>query len=192
MNSRADTCPRAADGSSSIARPGEEPTNGPIGDPDALCRALERSEYRDLGRIRSLISRSEVAVLVADDRARYVAVNEAACALTGYTESELVGMSLPDLTAPVDAAVADRLWTAFVDHRRQRGDFALWAKDRSAVIVRYEAIANVVPGLHVSFLRALAPRGRGLASCGGPAAPGGRGRRGERSRAGSPANKHTS
>lgn len=191
MNSRADTCPGTADGSSSIARPREEPTDGPIGDPDALRRALERSEYRDLERIRSLISRSEVAVLVADDRARYVAVNEAACALTGYTESELVGMSLPDLTAPVDAAVADRLWTAFVDHQRQRGDFALWAKDRSAVLVRYDAVANVVPGLHVSFLRPLESLGRGPASASDPAVPGGDGRRGERSGAGSPA-KHTS
>lgn len=191
MSSRPDMCPGTADVSGAIARAREEPTDGPIGDPDALRRALERSEYRDVGRIRSLISRAEVAVLVADDRARYVAVNEAACALTGYTESELVGMSLPDLTAPVDAAVADRLWTAFVDHQRQRGDFALWAKDRSAVIVRYEAIANVVPGLHVSFLRPLAPPGRTPAGSVEPAAPGEGGSRAERSRARSPANKHT-
>lgn len=125
-------------------------------DPETLRRALDRSACPGLDRIRTLVAPSPLAVLVADDRARYVGANEAACALTGYTESELVGMSLPDLTARVDAPVAERLWTAFIDHKRQRGDFALRLKDGSAMIVRYEAVADVVPGLHVSFLRPLA------------------------------------
>lgn len=158
MSARADRSPRAVPNSGPAAPSGS--AGADIDDPDALRHALEQSRFRDLDSIRALISRVQAAVLVADDRACYVAANQAATALTGYPEAELLGLSLHDLTAEVDAAVADRLWTAFVDHRRQRGEFALRAKDGSAVIARYDAIANIVPGLHVSFLRPVASLGR--------------------------------
>jgi PAS domain S-box-containing protein len=47
---------------------------------------------------------------VSDTRGRYLEVNGAACALTGYGRDELVGMSIADILAGEGAAeTADRL-----------------------------------------------------------------------------------
>ena len=79
-------------------------------------------------------------------------VNRAACRLTGYRESELLRMSVSDLTGPVDLDVSDVLWRAFLEQGLQRGEYTLSRKDGSTVLVQYAAMANVSPGLHASFL----------------------------------------
>lgn len=126
-----------------------------IDSPRALQHALAQSSGGGLAQIQRLISEAPIGILVADDRARYVSVNESACRLTGYRESELLKMALPDLTAVTDVSVADRLWKAFIDQGRQRGEFAIRRRDGSTLVVQYEALANVAPGLHVTFLRRL-------------------------------------
>lgn len=110
----------------------------------------------DLRALRDAIVDLAVAVLIADRHGRYVAVNEAASRLTRYTASELLKKALPDLTASPDASVSEVLWRAFLDQRYQTGEFAIQRKDGSTVHVRYEALANVIPGYHASFLRRIA------------------------------------
>lgn len=124
-----------------------------IDSPEALQSALAQSPPGGLAQIQQLISKLPIGILVADDRARYVSVNESACRLTGYRESELLKMALPDLTALTDVSVADRLWKAFLEQGRQRGEFAVRRRNGSTLAVHYEAAANVAPGLHVTFLR---------------------------------------
>jgi PAS domain S-box-containing protein len=106
----------------------------------------------DLPAIRILIQTIRTAVLIADRSGLYVAANRAACALTGYSEDELMRKGLHDLTGQADERVAEPLWRAFIEQGEQRGEFTLRRKDGSAVVVRYEALSNVAPGLHASFL----------------------------------------
>lgn len=93
-----------------------------------------------------------IAILVANDLARYVDVNQQAVALTGYTRSELTSMGLMDLTPNPQSAMSRRLWRAFLRRGRMAGLYALRRKDGSVVAAQYVAIANVLPSVHVSAL----------------------------------------
>jgi PAS domain S-box-containing protein len=119
----------------------------------ALREALRGST--DLPAVRAAIGRCAVPVLIADRHGRYVAANEAACALTGFTASELQTQGLTDLTGAPDAQVADVLWRAFLEQGHQTGQYTLARKDGSTVVVEYEAFAHVAPGYHASILRPL-------------------------------------
>lgn len=123
----------------------------------ALRGALPKQGPTGVSQLRKVVSECPVAVLVADDRSRFLVVNSAACKLTGYTEAELRSMSMPDLTAPVDAGVADQLWQAFLGQGEQRGEFAIRRRDGTTLMVHYVAHANLAPGFHASFLT---PAGR--------------------------------
>jgi PAS domain S-box-containing protein len=118
--------------------------------PTALRHALGTNFSRD--SLRETLARVSTAVLIADGTQCYVAVNDLACSLTGYTEAELLRMSLPDLTAAVDARASEVLWRAFMDTGEQRGEFTVQRKNGTTVLVRYEAVANITPALHASFL----------------------------------------
>jgi PAS domain S-box-containing protein len=66
---------------------------------------------RESGELyRAYFTASPVALFVSDAGGRYLEANGAACALTGYTREELVGMSIADLLAGDDTrAIAERL-----------------------------------------------------------------------------------
>ena len=56
-------------------------------------------------RYRSYVNSAPYGVFVADENGRYLKVNPMACNITGYDESELLQMSIPDLL-PSDAREA--------------------------------------------------------------------------------------
>lgn len=102
-----------------------------------------------------------VAMLVADNRGRYVDVNAAAVLLTGYSREELLRLSVWDLTPMSLQGRGRALWTAFLAREQMSGHYALRRKSGRVVKARYFAITNVLPGLHVSAL-ATAPLVRRL------------------------------
>lgn len=93
-----------------------------------------------------------VSALAADNTGRYVAVNAAALALTGYARDELLKMSVQDLTPEMRQDAAGLLWNRFIQAGTQAGDYVLVRKDGSPVPVHYAAYASVAPGVHVSLL----------------------------------------
>jgi PAS domain S-box-containing protein len=104
---------------------------------------------------RELISRLAdvpVAMLVANNRGRYVDANAAAAFLTGYTRAELLRRSVWDLTPDTHQGRGQSLWRAFLARERMSGWYPLRIKSGRIVRARYVAIANVLPGLHVSAL----------------------------------------
>jgi PAS domain S-box-containing protein len=102
--------------------------------------------------VNSYIARSAIPALAADDAGYYVAANDAACKLTGFTRVELLQRSVADVTAPRDAAVAERLWNSFIRADHQRGTYALLRKNGTVVLVDYNAYSSVAAGIHLSFL----------------------------------------
>ena len=74
---------------------------------------LKRVEeaLRESGELyRAYFTASPIALFVSDTRGRYLEVNGAACALTGYAREELVGVSIADLVRGEDERlVAERL-----------------------------------------------------------------------------------
>lgn len=93
-----------------------------------------------------------IPILIANNRARYVDANAAAADATGYTRRELLRMHLWDLTPIPNRALGSRLWRAFLRRGRMNGRYALRRKDGSIVEADYLALANVLPGVHVSAL----------------------------------------
>lgn len=109
-------------------------------------------------QLRRAIAALPVAALAADDVARIVVTNFAVAQLTGYSEQELARLGVPDITAETDQPHTEVLWNAFLTTGQQRGRYDIRRKDGNIVTVDYLAIANAVPGLHLSLLRAVTSR----------------------------------
>ena len=77
----------------------------------AIERLRSAQALRESGELyRAYFTASPMALFVSDARGQYLEVNGAACALTGYTPAELLGMSIADLLAGEDTrALAERL-----------------------------------------------------------------------------------
>src|SRR5438128_363806 len=102
--------------------------------------------------IVSRLAHVPVAMLVADNRGRYVDANEAAAFLTGYSRAELLRRSVWDLTPDAHRGRGQALWRAFLAREHMAGWYPLRKKSGRVVNAHYVAIANVLPGLHVSAL----------------------------------------
>jgi PAS domain S-box-containing protein len=98
------------------------------------------------------IEESEVPVLATDSAGRYIAANSAAERLTGFSRTEILGMSVIDLTPPPSADDGRQLWAEFVTNGEQRGTYDVRRRGAEVTGVRYWAFANVAPGIHVSVL----------------------------------------
>jgi PAS domain S-box-containing protein len=96
----------------------------------------------------------DTALLIADDRNRVLNANRAALGLTGYSEEELEAMHVADLLAMNGEHAEDHCREFAVDGR-QEGILVLLRKDGARVPVRYCAIRDVRPGLHLSALDAI-------------------------------------
>ncbi len=51
-------------------------------------------------KFRSYIENAPDGIFIADEKGEYIEVNKAACEMTGYSEDELLSMSIPDLIPP--------------------------------------------------------------------------------------------
>jgi PAS domain S-box-containing protein len=116
------------------------------------ARHLARDES-NLDVLRDLIDRLPVAALVADMHGQYVAANNAAAALTGYTVSELARLSVWQLTPNANEHEAETLWRAFLLRHEQHGEYPIVTRHNRVVVAEYAASTNVLPGLHLSLLR---------------------------------------
>jgi PAS domain S-box-containing protein len=92
------------------------------------------------------IENGPVAVLVADERGRYVAVNQAACLLLGYSREELLTMRLTDVARYEDAPTQ---WAEMEAKGTQSGVAEVTRKDGSTVGFSYVAGATIVAGMPV-------------------------------------------
>lgn len=116
-----------------------------VSPPESVLRA--RAET-----LMTLLSSLSIPILIANNRARYVDVNHAATVLTGYSRAELLRLSIWDLTPRPNRTTGARLWRDFLVRGRMTGDYQVRRKDETVVTARYFAVANVLPGVHVSAL----------------------------------------
>lgn len=100
------------------------------------------------------------AILLADDAARYVDANPAACALLGYSREELLRMSVWDITPAPNRESGLDLWRRFIAAGTLSGEYTLRCKDGSTRETEFRAVARVLPGLHLSVLRDISERKR--------------------------------
>jgi diguanylate cyclase (GGDEF)-like protein/PAS domain S-box-containing protein len=126
----------------------EQPPHFGPDDHESLLRALRAAE----GRFRTAFDHAPIGMALVDLEGRCVEVNHKLCEILGYTETELIGKSLRELTHPEDTAsdaemmrrvVAGKLRDYTLEHRyaNARGD-TVWGR-LSVAVVRNEDGAPV-------------------------------------------------
>jgi PAS domain S-box-containing protein len=102
--------------------------------------------------LEDLIDTLPFTVLVANDVGAFVMANRLASTLTGYSSSELLKLSVWQITPDVHEHEAETLWRAFRQRSEQFGTYRVLRKDGTTIVSEYAARSNVVRGLHVSVL----------------------------------------
>ena len=85
------------------------------------------------------------AAFVFEEDEHYVAVNEAACALTGYTREELLALPLRELSAQPERTLRNLQRVA--SGTRESGKAKLRRKDGSVIDVSYRATRTTIDAL---------------------------------------------
>lgn len=122
---------------------------------DALEARVEQPEVAQRARAQAAmdeLASIPAAILIADDKGRYIDANDRAVDLTGYSRAELLRMSVWQLTPNVRLGLGRRLWRDFLARGRMSGTYLLKTKTGKIVTARYFAAANVLKGVHVSAL----------------------------------------
>ncbi len=116
--------------------------------------ALIESEQR----LRAIFENAQDAILLVNDNGFYQDVNPAAEKLTGYTRDELMTMTIADVASPSLQPSVEPDLSELQKTGQQVGEYVLRRKDGSLVTVEYRAVANVLPGLHLSILHDISER----------------------------------
>lgn len=94
--------------------------------------------------LAQVIDTAPALLFVADEEMRYVAVNQTACDVLGYTREELLRLRVTDV------AVADEapgLYSEMLQSRAQTGTTAIRAKDGRLLRLRYNARRTQAAGM---------------------------------------------
>jgi PAS domain S-box-containing protein len=97
-----------------------------------------------IGLLGESIDSAPVAVLVADETGRYVAVNRYACELLGYSREELLQLTIADIGAAADV---EGHYRRFVEARFKAGITDVRRKDGTTFPFRYRAGETSIVGL---------------------------------------------
>ena len=104
-------------------------------------------------RMQALFDHALNAILMTDDKGKYVEANPAACAMLGYEKKDLLTLSVSDIISTESATSIPRPgWAEFLSSGRQLGKMKLKTKSDSVVTAEYSSVANVLPGIHLSVL----------------------------------------
>jgi PAS domain S-box-containing protein len=98
------------------------------------------------GLLGEAIDRAPDAVLVADESMRYLAVNQAACRLLGYTREELLALRIADVATYPDASDE---YEELMARRGKTGTAVLKRKDGTAFAACYRAHETKLAGMTV-------------------------------------------
>ncbi|MEP6919309.1 MAG: PAS domain-containing protein, partial [Acidobacteriota bacterium] len=98
------------------------------------------------------LQRCSLSILAADDSGRCLGANEAVCTLTGYSESELLGMQIRDLSVARHLERDQRAWQHFLRGAGFVGEYQLRRKSGDPIAIPCVAVAHVIPGLHVATM----------------------------------------
>lgn len=94
--------------------------------------------------IYEALDRGPVLVFVADETMQYLAVNQTACDVLGYTRAELLSLRVTDVAVAPEAA---ELYQGMVYQRGQSGRTAIRTKAGDLLLLDYRARPVEIGGL---------------------------------------------
>jgi PAS domain S-box-containing protein len=98
------------------------------------------------GLLGEAIDRAPDAVFVADESMRYLAVNQAACRLLGYTREELLALRTTDVATYPEASEE---YGELMAKRNKTGTTVLRRKDGTEIAACYRAHETKLAGMTV-------------------------------------------
>ena len=120
--------------------------------------ALERQRRRNVEQLaqrqlEAIYQHSSNAILLANDDMQYIGANPAACRMLDYTETELKLIKVSDVVESNDGTSTLENWTEFLGGKRNEGLVMLRKKSGDHLFASYKAVANILPGTHLSILQ---------------------------------------
>jgi PAS domain S-box-containing protein len=100
------------------------------------------------------------AIVVFDNEGRYVDANPAAAELLGYSRTELLSMTISDVTPPEERESMPDDWRTFRERGLFSDEYQLLCKDGSLRDVEFRSVANILPGVHLGIGRDVTDRKR--------------------------------
>jgi PAS domain S-box-containing protein len=122
------------------------------------CAAPNVAQNRLQARYHAAFDRAKDAMVVTDEDGTHIDANDSAAALFGVPCEELLGRRVESFVPP-DYDFDDE-WLAFETDETANGTFPLLRPDGDQRLVEYAAVANIVPGEHLSVLRDVTERTR--------------------------------
>ncbi|HWN07945.1 MAG TPA: PAS domain S-box protein [Pyrinomonadaceae bacterium] len=110
--------------------------------------------------LQAIFLNSLDAILVTNDQGHFIDANPAACALLGYTHPELMQLSVIDLATAEFREGGWARWQSFLAYGRGSGELSARHSDSSVLNLKFRSVANIVPGVHVSFIHDVTDRKR--------------------------------
>ncbi len=98
------------------------------------------------------------AIALIDDDRRYIELNPAALELTGLSHEEARGRDIAEIMHGADPESLLARWRRFKEHRWSTGEFRLARSDGQIRTVEFYAVADVLPGVHLSINRDITER----------------------------------
>jgi PAS domain S-box-containing protein len=114
-----------------------------------LDTAPEGDDLARTARLRDFFQTTVVPMVLADDERNFVDANAASTALLGLPLQELQQLRIDDLWRTDVRHSLPGEWERFVHDGSRVGDVVI---EPRAVLIRYVAIANIVPGHHLAML----------------------------------------
>jgi PAS domain S-box-containing protein len=119
------------------------------------ARMLEASREPPPGHALTLV-RNEGAGLISlvavDSGGRYLAANDATCALLGYSQEDLLGLTVWDVSAPPLHPHYEQVWRKFLETGTAEGRYRLRRRTGELIAVHYASASHVLPGMHVAAM----------------------------------------
>ncbi|HEX8461515.1 MAG TPA: PAS domain S-box protein [Segetibacter sp.] len=114
-------------------------------------------ETKATQRLNAIFNGTHDAIFLTDDQGYYVQVNPAACIMLGYSEDELLSLKVSDVVKQ-PTGNSDRISKILSGNQSHSSVLELKRKDGSAILCFYNAVANILPGLHVSIVTNITER----------------------------------
>ena len=116
-------------------------------------RLAEEALDESRRRFQAVFENSLDGIVLMDDATHFLDANPAMCQLTGYSREEISRLTTWDVTPVPNRERIPDIVGRFFDTGTLSGEYDLLCKDGTTRTVDYRAVANILPGLHLTVQR---------------------------------------